>query len=74
MLEQEKFIKYIESLGFEFTGNWFVYEKYRIIIVSNLGYHLHYNSKYLNLDVIKFDNLELLKKLERSIKLKRILE
>ena len=70
-----EFEKYIESLGFEFVNNadWFVYEKY-IIDVWFDHYKFYDGDKWCDCAThYTIDDLTPLKKIERNIKLKKIL-
>ena len=78
---RKEFKNYIESIGFgEITGSYYIYKdlhdhqavnEYQIYLFGDF-YSFHNGTKWIN--YIDLKDLTVLKKVERSIKLKKILE
>ena len=74
---RKEFKNYIESIGFgEITGSYYIYNHqavnvYQIYLFGDF-YSFHNGTKWIN--YIDLKDLTVLKKIERSIKLKQILK
>ena len=66
-----EFIKFIESIGFEYNGFYFHYKKYKIDLYYEC-YDFYDGSEWIYSIVL--NDLRLLRKLDRSYKLKKILK
>ena len=67
----EEFIKFIESIGFKYTGHFYRYKKYKIDLYYEC-YDFCDGSEWIYSIVL--NDLRLLRKLDRSYKLKKILK
>ena len=67
----EEFKKFIESIGFKYTGHFYRYKSY-IIGLYPEHYNFENGSEWINR--IHYNDLTLLRKLDRSYKLKKILK
>ena len=72
-MDREEFIKYIESIGFEYkSNNYHVYKDCQInVSIFYNSYSVYINLAYMG--VFTFYNLKIFKKYERSFKLGKIL-